>query len=544
MTCIFAGFALVACDKESDNPTDGIPEDAILLSTEGYSGDNKTSVSDNSVVWMTGDEVRIINSTTNDRTVTVDPSTNQAYIGTALDGSGALRGYYPKSIITADGAVDDATNPTIVVPANYESHYDASGNQVIALPMVASAADGVSEIQFKHVTAAVKVMVKNETGVSIVLDKVVVSSDHYKLSGTVTPNLTVLPDLNLTAQTSGTNDVSVSFADGPVIANNAINTVQVPILPINNDQEITIRVFAHANGAAWHKYAFSHHSSIPNNLTRNLMLTARVSINTSSGRVLESKFSVDNSKKVYFSLGNLQYIGSAPTPYWKFAEHQWDYLGTMTGQNSSDTDKDRDLFGWGTSGQNHGASAYQPYSTDINYNKYYVYGKDSYSLDYNNPSTADWGYNAISNGGNTVNFGWRTLSNYDWDILLNTRSGNKYAKGNIHSTNGIILFPDGFDPSAFGVTVSNINTANAAFTSYSDAEWTRMEDAGCIFLPAAGYRDGTTLYDVGNVGRYWTNKRNGQSNAYRFFFNASSVICNAGQSRHLGSSVRLVINAN
>lgn len=37
-------------------------------------------------------------------------------------------------------------------------------------------------------------------------------------------------------------------------------------------------------------------------------------------------FSVSATKKVYFSKGNLQYIGSASTPYWKFAEHQWDYL--------------------------------------------------------------------------------------------------------------------------------------------------------------------------------------------------------------------------
>ena len=30
--------------------------------------------------------------------------------------------------------------------------------------------------------------------------------------------------------------------------------------------------------------------------------------------------------QVYFSKGNLQYIGSADTPYWRFAENQWDYL--------------------------------------------------------------------------------------------------------------------------------------------------------------------------------------------------------------------------
>jgi hypothetical protein len=54
--------------------------------------------------------------------------------------------------------------------------------------------------------------------------------------------------------------------------------------------------------------------------------------------------------QVYFSKGNLQYIGSATTPYWKFADDQWDYLGVLTGQGGYNETVDRDLFGWATSG--------------------------------------------------------------------------------------------------------------------------------------------------------------------------------------------------
>ena len=61
---------------------------------------------------------------------------------------------------------------------------------------------------------------------------------------------------------------------------------------------------------------------------------------------IDGKFTINSDgDQVYFSQGNLQYIGSASTPYWKFADNQWDVLGTTTGQNSSDENIDRDLFG-------------------------------------------------------------------------------------------------------------------------------------------------------------------------------------------------------
>ena len=94
----------------------------------------------------------------------------------------------------------------------------------------------------------------------------------------------------------------------------------------------------------------------------------------SQGAVSGHAFTVNaDGDQVLFSQGNLQYIGSASTPYWKFAEHQWDCLGTTTGQNSSDENVDRDLFGWGTSGYDHGAVCYQPWSTSQTNSDYFPY---------------------------------------------------------------------------------------------------------------------------------------------------------------------------
>ena len=72
---------------------------------------------------------------------------------------------------------------------------------------------------------------------------------------------------------------------------------------------------------------------------------ARTNYSSTSGQTwekipegaLSGQFSVSGSKMVYFSKGNLQYVGT-----WQFATNQWDYFG------NSQSDDHRDLFGWGT----------------------------------------------------------------------------------------------------------------------------------------------------------------------------------------------------
>ena len=115
-----------------------------------------------------------------------------------------------------------------------------------------------------------------------------------------------------------------------------------------------------------------------------------------------------DGNQVYFSQGNLQYQASTNT--WKFAENQYDYIGDANSNISSTYSGWIDLFGWGTSGYNHGANCYQPWSTSTSNSDYYAYGYWQYNL-YDETGQADWGFNAINNGGNTNGI-WRTLT---WD---------------------------------------------------------------------------------------------------------------------------------
>ena len=272
-----------------------------------------------------------------------------------------------------------------------------------------------------------------------------------------------------------------------------------------------------------------------------MTLTATSSVPTGA---INGKFTINsNNDQVYFSQGNLQYIGSAATPYWKFANHQWDYLGD--GQGAGVATADYDLFGWGTSGYNHGATCYQPWSCDNNSFKYYAYGGTNKDL-FNESGKADWGYNAISNGGGEEHK-WRTLSRPEWVYILETRAtstGIRYAKAKVNDVNGVILLPDDWSSDTY--SLSNTNSSGASFSSNTilASQWNTLEQAGAVFLPAAGKRkftdSHTSFHDVGSKGYYWSASHEDQYGAKCMSFEESNLQSYVKYERRNGQSVRLV----
>jgi hypothetical protein len=252
-------------------------------------------------------------------------------------------------------------------------------------------------------------------------------------------------------------------------------------------------------------------------------------------------FSVSPSLQVWFSQGNLQYRASTKT--WQFAEHQWDYVGDAN-TNISQTYSDWiDLFGWGTSGYNHGAVCYQPWSTSTTSSDYYAYGSYTYNL-YDQTGQADWGYNAISNGGNTTHT-WRTLTHEEWRYVFNTRntsSGIRYAKATVNNVNGVILLPDDWQSSYYSLSSTNSLGASYSSNTITATQWATLEQHGAVFLPAAGYRNGTSVYNVGSFGNYWSASCNNSSSAWYVYFGNSSLGTSYGYNRGYGQSVRLVLS--
>jgi len=259
------------------------------------------------------------------------------------------------------------------------------------------------------------------------------------------------------------------------------------------------------------------------------------SITPDGDGALPGLFSVSATQQVYFSQGNLQYQASTNT--WRFAEHQYDYVGTQTaddygyhGGNVSGSDNRSisstysgwiDLFGWGT-GDN-------PTLSSDNYGAYGTF--------------VDWGSNPISNGGNTANR-WRTLTQAEWEYLLNTRPGasSKIGTGNINGVGGLIILPDNWTlPSECSFTSGNASNHNDwTRNSYTLSQWAQMETAGAVFLPAAGSRDGTNVYLVGYIGYFWSSSTNDGGNACSMYFYSNYLNATFDINRSLGFSVRPV----
>ena len=255
-----------------------------------------------------------------------------------------------------------------------------------------------------------------------------------------------------------------------------------------------------------------------------------------------------NGDQVYFSKGNLQY--NKTTQVWSFMEHQYDMVETY-GQNVGENYANQNiisLFGWGTSGYNHGAVCYQPWSTSQTNSDYYAYGQYTYNLN-DQDERADWGYNAISSGGGQENSGWRTLTGGDdgeWNYIFNERStvsGILYAKANVNGVNGVILLPD--DWSASYYSLSNANTPDASFSSnaITAQQWSALEQHGAVFLPAAGNRSGIMVGNVSSFGLYWSASVYDVQHAWIVDLNWAGLYANDNGFRYDGLSVRLVVPA-
>ena len=195
------------------------------------------------------------------------------------------------------------------------------------------------------------------------------------------------------------------------------------------------------------------------------------------------------------------------------------------------------MFGWGTSGYN---SKY-PYMTSTTYSDY---GNGNSNISGTN---YDWGvYNAIFNPKTSTTDApgtWRTLTQAEWEYLLNTRSttsGIRYAKATVNGVSGLIIVPDNWSTSTYAL--NSTNTTGAAYTTnvITSAQWTTLENAGCAFLPAAGYRFGTSVGNVGSYGDYWSATCSSSSNAYNLDFGSGGVNPSNGSIRYYGQSVRLV----
>ena len=270
----------------------------------------------------------------------------------------------------------------------------------------------------------------------------------------------------------------------------------------------------------------------------------------------------ENGDQVYFSQGNLQY--QASTRKWRFAEFQWDYIGNDTcgtvyenGVKCDNTlasphyDGWIDLYGWGTSGYNHGATCYYPWSPSNDPSDYFAYGNYDGNL-FDQTGQADWGYNSIINGGNTEN-SWRTLTESEWDYVLNTRStssGIRYTMANVNGVNGVVLVPDIWNDSSYYLFDTSLFGGHYSDNVISSEQWASLEEHGAVFLPAAGTHYGDEIIHSEKWGNYWSASCYIYTGYQYYYYYASHIEFVAPyiycyfSCRNYGESVRLVKDAD
>ena len=254
---------------------------------------------------------------------------------------------------------------------------------------------------------------------------------------------------------------------------------------------------------------------------------------------LPGVFTVSNDgKKVFFSKGNLyaKNEGTAGSPDWKwhFYDKQYKYNSLNSdcdedgNRRANNTDTEIDLFTWGYDNTSNNRS----YSLNPVNNR----GISGHTTDGDKQfsSSEDWGF--VFGGKSSV---WRTLTSAEWQYLFNTRTvnggtkeGKSYQRATINSdatsVYGMILYPDNY-------------TLQTGATSYTSEEWTTMEENGCVFLPAAGFRFSGGVEFVGVMGHYWSSTAVDEDYAYSVSFDSSDVVVpRPDADRNTGFSVRLI----
>ncbi len=509
---------LGACQKEEPaGTTSGAKRTPLYVENFESATGEKTAVLDGQTVyWRDGDKIYAYNSNREEReyTVRVDANTGEAYIEEEIPSGwfSAVYGYNQ----TSNAGISFGDRVGLTLLNNYDSYFDDDGKQVIKLPMAGYRGSGTGGITFKHLSAAVNVKVRNESGKPLHVTKASVSLDGYQsLAYWTVIDFSDEDELgyNRTYNESDAT-VTVNLTTPLELDVDETKTIQIPIGVIDDcvNAQMTLTVDAYIDAperaGRKHCYRFSYTSNaVP--AARNQVLEAKIKFDPANSSKITTTthglFSVSSTKKVYFSRGNLtidpgygNYNSYNPFSFW---DEQYKYSGNK-GSNyyrsivdiRSERTPPQDLFCWGTG------------NSPLN--------RESYT-------TVIWGRGDIPIivGGETLT-GWTLLTANEWNYLFHTRkqagtNANLYFKAKIYDPNGII-----------GYAISTITQANgyillpddwsgtipSTTPTLSPDEWKNNYEArGAVFLPLAGGRACSTAGtddkypDIGihTIGYYW-----------------------------------------
>lgn len=470
---------MAGCKKENEH-------DTLFVKIDKGGG----NIDDLALCWHNNDLVKVNNLTY----IISEANGLSARITKVLDSSHYIA-IYPADIVNY---MNSSNKVGVDMPDEQRYIEDESGDQMVGVPMGASSSN--RSLTFHPLCSLVKVVVTNRKDEDFVLSRITLNARTANLSGGGSVTLMGSRDDKIVVKNSNIGRLGVSLvfpaANRPIIGNGGGDSyVYYIVVPSFGEDDVTITLLStNTNGRS--VTVEKRMSLQPGGMeTVNLTVEKWDGEDTpdlpSVDGVLPGAFSVSKTQKVFFSQGNLQYQASTDT--WRFAEHQYDFVGKGNDNISSTYSGWIDLFGWGT-GNN-------PTLTSQDTSDYSTF--------------TDWCSNAIVNGGNSINSGWRTLTCAEWRYLLLNRNGaaSKVGTGRIDGVGGLVILPDwwtlpsgctftpGYDPwDRYGRLWWSKNR-------YTLTQWEAMEAAGAVFLPAAGGREGEFTWsyeeEYGNC-LYWS----------------------------------------
>lgn len=204
----------------------------LNMSVESMSGGGKMTLNGNVSSWDTGDSVWV-NGTA--YAVSTDGGSTSVTVPYSDNG---YRAIFPARIARNGGS-------EIVLPAEYHYHTNANG-QLLDMPLVATSEN--STLLFKHITGALMVKLRNDNGYSLSLDRIIVSSDRYALSGTRDTATANAPRTG----TGNELNVSLCFDRQELTLNSGDSAyVMIPVAAVGADNHFTITVRSHHEGTRY-----------------------------------------------------------------------------------------------------------------------------------------------------------------------------------------------------------------------------------------------------------------------------------------------------
>lgn len=548
--CAIALVATFACTKET-NKIDENNETSLEAVTEvvgaNLENDTKATVTtaDGIFNWTEAvDYVAFYNGTTyvkSDAAAATGTSTTFTitYTGTRSDYA-----YFPYYLVqdpstAVDGeSMTTASTTQVALPSTYA--LTAISGENTPCPMVATNTPG-SGWEFHQLCGLFRLTVNSIPSDATGL---LVDFHGHKVHGTfdVTGAGTATPSI-ATAVDNTNDQITVTFAAGTTSA-----TLNLP-LPVGDYNDVSITPIG---------------SSTKVSSTRHIKAGGYTAARARGKKLTATLVSfTSGAKKYIFAPGNLQATigsvnsiayntGATPATWyirvltpskWSFAQNQYSYIGSApytVGQKI-------DLFSWV------GNSA-----DEDTYGMVYARGSgtslpapsdklDTYfgTTDIENLKT-DWGQNIIDS---YVPGDWSTptvellagLITSGGKSTVNGVNNARYAKATVAGKKGVIVLPDYYThPAALSLhQFENLNSSSAAFSGneFSDSEWAQIEDAGAVFFPLSGVRNGDS-YSSGQA-RYIGSRDAKAGNVWDYIISADAMSI-TGLGRYYGYAVRLI----